>query len=127
MSLSNFLELKLLDHVLRNVSYTSPSTVYMALYTSDPGEANTGTEVSGTAYARTALTVGAASGGQSQNSAAVVFPTAGGSWGTITHFAVFDASTAGNMLIYGALTSSIVISSGTRPTFDIGTLTISLD
>jgi hypothetical protein len=127
VSFSNYLENKLLDHVLRNVAYTSPSTVYIALYTSDPGEANSGTEVSGTAYARTVGAWGAAASGQSQNSGSVTFPTAGGSWGTITHFAVFDASTSGNMLVYGALGGSVAVASGTRPTFDTATLTVTLD
>lgn len=127
MSLSNYLENKLLDHIMRNVAYTSPTTVYLALYTSDPGEANSGTEVSGTAYARVAITCSAAASGSITNSADVVFPTAGGSWGTVTHAAIFDASTSGNMLVYGALTSSIAVASGTRPRFDAGTLTFTLD
>jgi hypothetical protein len=127
VSLSNYLELKWLDHTLKNTGYTSPATVYMAAYTSDPGEANTGTEVSGGSYARVAVTFGAASGGQSLNSADIVFTTATGSWGTITHFAIFDALTSGNMLVYGALGAPIGISTGQRLRFDAGTVAVNLD
>lgn len=127
MSLSNYLELKFLDHSLKNTAYTSPATVYMAAYTSDPGEANTGTEVSGSSYARVAITFGAASAGASLNSADIVFPTASGSWGTVTHFAIFDALTTGNMLYYGALGASIAVSTGQRLRFDAGSLSVSLD
>ena len=124
---SNYLELKLLDHVLKNTAYTSPAVVYLAAYTSDPGEGNSGTEVSGGSYARVAITFGAAASGQSLNTADVVFPTASGSWGTITHFAVFDASTAGNMLMFGALGASVAIASGQRLRFEAGQLAVNLD
>lgn len=127
MSFSDYLENKILDHVLKNTSYTSPTTVYCAAYTSDPGETNTGTEVSGNAYARVAITFGSASSGSSTNSADIVFPTASGSWGTITHFAIFDQLTTGNMLVYGALTGSVAVASGQRLRFDATTLSVSLD
>lgn len=124
---SDYLEAKVLEHTLRNVGYTSPATVYVALYTSNPGETNTGTEVSGGSYARTAATFGAASGGAISNSADIIFPQASGSWGTVTHFAIFDASTSGNMLIYGALTSSQTVASGQRFRIDATNLPITLD
>jgi hypothetical protein len=94
---------------LRNTSYTSPATVYVALYTTDPTDADTGTEVSGGSYARTAVTFGAPSNGVSTNSAAVEFPTCTSSWGTITHIGIRDASTSGNLLYHTALTTSKVI------------------
>ena len=62
--LSDYLEDKLLDHVLRGTSYTSPTTVYVGLYTTDPGDDNSGTEVSGGSYARQVLSVTTASGGE---------------------------------------------------------------
>ena len=71
MSKSNFLENEILDHVLRNSSYTPPSTVYAALFTSNPDEDGSGTEVTGGSYARQAVTFGAASGGSVTNSSAV--------------------------------------------------------
>lgn len=127
MSKSNYLEDKILDHVLRNTAYTSPSAVYCALYTAAPSDAGGGTEVSGNDYARTAITFGAASGGAIANSAPVEFPTPSGSWGTVTHFGVFDASTAGNLLYWGALTASQVIASGNDVTFPIGDIDITED
>jgi hypothetical protein len=124
---TDYLEAALLNHVLRNVAYTSPTTVYVGLFTAAPGETGGGTEVSGNGYARQAVTFGAPSGGTCENSAQVTFPAAsGGNWGTITHFALFDASTAGNMLIYGALTASKVINDGDVFTFPVGNLDISL-
>ena len=61
--MSNYLENALINATLRNTSYTSPTTVYMGLYTSDPTDANTGTEVSGGSYTRMAVTMGAPSNG----------------------------------------------------------------
>jgi hypothetical protein len=72
---SNYLENALINAVLRNTTYTSPATVYVSLYTSDPTDADSGTEVSGGSYARTAVTFGAPSNGVSTNSADVTFPT----------------------------------------------------
>jgi len=108
---SDYLEAALLDATLRATSYTSPSTVYLALYTSDPGDDNSGTECSGTGYARQSVAF-SRSGSTASNSAAVEFPTAGGAWGTITHFGVLDAATSGNLLYHGALTTSRAITSG---------------
>lgn len=124
---SDFLENKLLDHTLRNVAYTSPPTVYLALYTSDPTDANTGTEVIGGSYAREVLAMDPASSGSISNTSNVVFTEATAPWGTITHFAIFDALTVGNLLVHGALTSSKVI--GTSDTFKVNAsnLTVTLD
>lgn len=107
--MSNYLENALINATLRNTSYTSPATVYVALYTTDPTDADTGTEVSGGSYARTAVTFGAPSNGVSTNSASVEFPTCTSSWGTITHIGIRDASTSGNLLYHTALTTSKVI------------------
>lgn len=107
--MSNYLEAALINATLRNTSYTSPATVYVALFTSDPTDAGSGTEVSGGSYARTAVTFGAPSNGVSTNSANVEFPTCTSSWGTITHIGIMDASTSGNLLYHTALTTSKVI------------------
>ena len=77
---SNYLENALINAVLRNTSYTSPTTVYVSLYTTDPTDAGSGTEVSGGSYARIAVTFGAPSNGVSTNSADVTFPTCTSSW-----------------------------------------------
>ena len=107
--MSNYLENALINATLRNTSYSSPATVYVALYTTDPTDADTGTEVSGGSYARTAVTFGAPSNGVSTNSAAVEFPTCTSSWGTITHIGIRDASTSGNLLYHTALDVSKAI------------------
>ena len=124
---SNYLENKLLDHVLRNVSYTSPTTVYMGLYTSNPGEGNTGTEVSGGSYARQVVSVTTASGGIVTSSADVTFPQATANWGTISHIGLLDALTSGNLLMYTPLTTSKVIETDDILKFNSGSLTVSLD
>ena len=126
MSFSNYLENKVLLHVFGATAYTAPSTLYVALFTSDPGETGSGTEVSGGSYARqtVAFTV---TGNQASNTAAVEFPTATGSWGTITYAAVYDALSGGNLLAYGALTTSKTIASGDVLRIPAGDFDINLD
>lgn len=122
---TDYLEGKIIEHVLRNVSFTSPATVYIALFTADPTETGSqAAEVSGGSYARTSATFGAHSGGSVNNSADVTFPQASGSWGTITHLGIMDASTAGNMLYFGALTSSVTIASGEQLRFPSGSIVV---
>jgi len=111
-AMSNYLENALINATLRATTFTSPATVYVGLYTSDPTDANTGTECTGASYARKSMTFGAPSNGVSTNSSAVEFDQATGSWGTITHFGILDALTSGNLLYHGALTSSKTIESG---------------
>ena len=112
---SDYLENKVLDHFLGTASTSAPANVYLALFTSDPTDAGSGTEVStsGTNYARQAITFSSASSGSTSNSAAVEFSQATGSgFGTVTHFGIYDASTAGNLLFHGALTTSKTIDAG---------------
>ena len=125
--LSNYLEDKLLDHVLRNVSYSSPTTTFIGLYTSNPDEDNSGSEVSGGSYARQVLSVTTASGGIVTSSADVTFPQATASWGTISHIGVLDALSGGNLLMYTALTTSKTIDEGDILKISTGSLTASLD
>jgi hypothetical protein len=110
--MSNYLENALIDATLRNTSYTSPTTVYVALHTADPQDDASGAEVSGGSYARTSATFGAPSDGASSNSADVTFPTATASWGAVTHIGIWDASSSGNLLYHTALDSSKTIDSG---------------
>lgn len=125
-ALSNYLENALINATLRNTSYTSPSTVYVGLFTSDPTDAGSGTEVSGGSYAREAMAFASPSNGASVNSGAVEFDQATGNWGTITHFAIFDALTTGNMLYHGALTASKTIETGDVFKFAAGSVTVTL-
>ena len=124
--MSNYLENALINGTLRATSYTAPTTVYVALYTSDPTDADTGTEVSGTSYARQSVTFGAPSNGVTTNSAAVEFPQAGGSWGTVTYIGLRDASTAGNLLYHTALDTSKTIATGDVFRIAIGSLSVTL-
>jgi hypothetical protein len=130
---SDFLELKVLDHVLRysTAPYTGPSTLYLGLFTASTGlETNSpSAEVStggGTNYARQTVTFAAASTGSSSTNATVTFPAAGANWGTITHVAIMDASTSGNVLFYGAVTTSKTIETGDTFQVSSGNLTVSL-
>ena len=104
---------------------TRPTAWYVALFTSDPTDAGSGTEVSGTSYARTAVTF-SVTDDTATNSGAVTFPAAGGSWGTISHIGVYDASTSGNLLFHGAVTTSKQIDSGDTFTISTSNLSITL-
>ena len=125
---SDYLENKVLDHVLGNTTYTPAATLYLGLWTADDGlEAGTVTsEVSGGSYSRQAIAFSAASSGSASNSATVTFTTATANWGTITHVAVMDASTGGNVLFHGSVTTSKTIESGDTFQVSSGNLTISL-
>ena len=122
---SNYLENKILGHVLTSTSYTAPGTKYLALYTSDPGDDNSGTEVSGTNYARVsaAFTV---TGNVGTNSAAIEYAAAGSIWGTVSHVGVMDASSSGNLLYHAALTSSKAITTGDIFRIPAGSLTVTM-
>ena len=121
---SNYLEDKILDYVLRDTADWAPSAVYLALHTADPGEAGTGTEVSGNGYSRQAVTFAASSGGSASSNSVEEFTASGGSFGTVTHFGIWDASSSGNLLYYGALTASKVIADGDTLRFASGAITI---
>lgn len=124
--MSNYLENALINGTLRNTTYTAPTTVYLALYTTDPTDADTGTECSGTSYARQAITFGAPSNGVSTNSAAIEFPQAGGAWGTITHIGIRDALTVGNLLYHTPLDASKTIATGDVFRVAAGSLSVTL-
>jgi len=124
--MSNYLENALINATLRNTSYTSPSVVYLGLYTSDPTDADTGTEVSGGSYARQAITFGAPSNGVTTNTAAIEFPQATGTWGTIGWIGIKDALTSGNLLYHSPLDVSKTIASGDIFKIAIGSLSVTL-
>lgn len=124
--ISTYLANKLLDHSLRNVSFTPPTAVYVALYTSDPTAADTGTEVSGGGYARQQVTFNVASGGQITNNSDIIFPTATASWGTITHIGIRDAATGGNLLYFSTLSIPKTIDAGDQLKIPAGQLVINM-
>ena len=126
MSFTNFLETEILDHVFAGAAYTAPGTKYIGLFTAAPGETGGGTEVSGNAYARQSMAF-TTSGDTTSNNAAVEFPTATGSWGTITHVGIFDAVSSGNLMVYATLTASKAIASGDVFRVPSGDLDITLN
>ena len=133
---SNYLENELLDHALgTGAALAQPSNVYVGLFTSADStgataanlEAGTiSNEISGNGYSRQTATFGAALGGSASNSGNLTFTASGGNWGTITHVAVHDASSSGNVLFYGALTTPKTIEDGDSFQIATSNLTISL-
>lgn len=132
---SNYLENKVLDHVIGGTAYTAPTTLYLALFTNDSGNAATNLEAgtlsdevstNTTGYGRKVVSFNAASSGSSTTGATVTFDAATANWGTITHVAVMDASTSGNVLFWGAVTTSKTIESGDTFQVSSGNLTVSL-
>ena len=124
--MSNYLENALINATLRNTTFTAVAQPYVALYTSDPTDADTGTEVTGGSYARTAVTMGAPSNGVSLNTADVTFPTATGSWGTVGWIGIRDASSGGNLLYHTPLDVSKTITSGDIFKIAPGNLSVTL-
>ena len=109
-AMSDFLENKVLDHILATSAYTAPSTVYLGLSIASMGDNAGGTELSGNGYARVSIAFDAASGGTTDNTSVVDFPTCTGSnWGAVAYWSIWDASTGGNMLLHGAFTSAKTI------------------
>lgn len=111
-AMSDYLENKILDHVLGTTAYTAPSTVYIGLATASFADDNSGTELTGNNYSRVSASFDAAASGTTDNSAAIEFAAATGSWGSVSHFGIFDAASSGNLLIHGAFTSAKTIASG---------------
>jgi len=130
-SISNYLELELLDHVFKVGAYTAATNIAVSLHTADPTDAGTGAEcANANNYARVVCNVWNAAGGTrvTANTSAITFPQASGSWGTVTHWALWDSATygAGNCLAHGSFTASKVIVSGNIPTIAAGDLDITV-
>ena len=124
-SFSDYLEDAVLDHVFNNTALTSPTTVYLALFTVAPTDAGGGTEVSGSGYARQATAFGASSGGAIANTAAESFTASGGNFGNVVAVGIFDAVSGGNMLAWDNITSATV-NDGDTINFAIGAIDITL-
>lgn len=143
-ALSDYLENKLIDTLLRGQIYTMPATVYVALATTAGSDAACGTEVTGGSYARVAVTsslanwsgtqsagsttVSTGTSGTTSNNAAITFPAPTASWGQVVEYCVFDAASAGNLLWRTALTAPKTINNGdAAPSFGIGAATFQID
>lgn len=125
MASSTYSDNLVLNYLLRGVS-APPSSWYVALFTSDPS-VDSSTEVSGNGYTRQAVTFLAAIGGVVRNSADLTFGTATSSWGVLTHYAVYDASTSGNLLVYGVLESSYEVETDDQVIIQAGKIQVSLE
>jgi hypothetical protein len=138
--MSDYLENKLVDQLFRGQTAPTTTTLYVGLLTAAPSDSGGGTEVSGGSYARVAVTSSLANwagtqaaastvassgtGGQTSNNAAITFTTPTATWGTVTHFGIYDASTAGNLLFWGALTISKTINQADTVTFPAASLSV---
>jgi len=139
-AMSDYLENKLIDQLFRGQAAPTTTNLYVGLLTAAPSDSGGGTEVSGNNYSRVTVasslanwagtqsagstTASSGTGGQTSNNSAITFATPSGTWGTVTHFGIYDASTAGNLLFYGALTISKTINQSDTVTFPAGSLTI---
>lgn len=143
-ALSDYLENKIIDWLLRGQAFTPPATVYVALLTASANDAGGATEVSGGSYARVAVassmanwagtqaaaSTSASSGtsGTTSNNSAITFPAPSANWGSIVGMAVYDASTSGNLLFYSALTTPKTVNNGDpAPSFAAAALSLQLD
>lgn len=139
-AMSDYLENKLIDQLFRGQTAPTTTTLYVGLLTAAPSDAGGGTEVSGGAYARASVSSSLANwagtqsagstaassgtGGQTSNNVAITFPTPIAGWGTVTHFGIFDASSGGNLLFWGALTIAKTINQADTVTFPAASLSI---
>jgi hypothetical protein len=143
-AMSNYLENELVDHLFRQRSFAAPTAIHVALFTAAPSDTGGGTEVTGGSYARVALAPlfsnwkgtggevtaadSAGTTGTTSNNATITFAAPTANWGLVTHFALFDASSGGNMFFYGALTQSKNVNNGdAAPSFAVDALSIQLD
>lgn len=129
LSKSNFWKQTVINAALRAANITAPTTVYIALYTSNPTAADTGTEVTGGGYARQSVAFSAPTLATEQaktsNTADINFPVATADWGTVTHIGLRSAATGGNLLYHGAVTSPRTILANDRVRFLAGSIQVS--
>lgn len=135
-AMTDYLEGEIIKHIFRTGSFTKPAGLYIALFTTEGDEDSSGTEVSGGSYARALAPPGdanwsapASGNGTTSNIAEIAFPAAPtADWGRATHWAIFDAATGGNRLIYAPLTAAKNINAGDpAPIFPPGMLTFQVD
>lgn len=131
---SDYLEVQLRMHLFRTGSFAKPGALYVALHTASPTDAATGAEVTGGSYARVQRnpsdanwTGASATDGITTNAADLQFPAPTANWGTVTHWGIWDAASAGNLLVHGAFTTPRTINSGdSAPVISAGGLTITV-
>lgn len=143
-AMTDYLENKLIDQLFRGQAYAFPATLHIGLLTAAPSDSAPGTEVTGGAYARVAVTgslanwagtqaaastvASSGTSGTTSNNNAITFPAPTANWGSVTHFAIYDAAAAGNMLVWGALTAAKTVNNGdAAPSFAPAALTFQVD
>lgn len=133
-AMSDYLEGQIRAHIFRTASFTKPTVLGIALFTAAPSDSGGGTEVTGGSYARVDRppldanwNAASSTDGLTDNAADIVFPAPTANWGLVTHFAIFDAISGGNLLFWGALTASKTINNGDpAPKFVAGALDVTL-
>ena len=127
-ALSDYAEKLLLDWMMTTGSATRPTTWFLALFTESPGDAGTGMELSGNGYSRQAIAFAAADSpdGTTENTGPVSFTADGGDWGSVTHIGIYDASTIGNLLWHGAMTTPRTVNDTDTLTFAAGSVVLTL-
>ncbi len=126
---SDYVENRTLDFWLKANSQTSsaPSTVYVSLHTGSPVDDDSGAnEVSGGAYARQSAAFGTISNGSVSTNATITYPVATANYGTVSHIGIYDASSSGNLLFHGAVTTSKTIETGDQFQISSGNLTVTM-
>lgn len=139
---TDYAENKIVDALIRNQTFGNPATWYIGLMTTACSDSAPGTEVSGNNYSRASLaaslanwagtqsagstTASSGTGGQTSNNTVITFPTPSGTWGTVTHWGLFDAATSGNMWICAALTTSKTINADDTVSFATAALTVTV-
>ena len=140
---TDYFENKLVDQVFRGQAFSFPSTLYVGLLTAAPSDATGGTEVTGGSYARIGVacslanwagtqsagstTASTGTSGTTSNNGVISFPTPSANWGTITHFGIYDAVSAGNLMLWGPLSSSKAVFTGDAVSIQAGQLQIQMD
>ncbi|TVZ81295.1 hypothetical protein FB379_11794 [Aeribacillus composti] len=127
MSMTDYLETQILNAIFKGETYTGPSALYLALFTSDPGDNGEGTEVSDSAYARQEIIFSEITDGTVSNTNLIEFAPAAVNYGVITHVGIYDSQTGGNLLFYSELATSIVAGQGVGVSIQPGDLSVSLD
>lgn len=126
MSLSDYLENAIINWLRATNMPAAPTTLYVALFTADPGEATGGTEAAYTGYTRQPVTLSAPPS-PVNNTAAVTFPVVTDAPQTFVAAALVDAATAGNILAYDTAMVNKTVAVGDIPEFAPGALTFSID
>lgn len=127
MSMSNFMENKVLNHISNLEAYVAPENMFLALLTTSSNEDEAGTEVVSDSYSRQTITFEKATEGVLKNKADITYDVASEEWGTIISVAVFDAKTEGNMLFYADLEHPQAVGIDNQVVFKVGKLSITLD